>query len=97
MPLEWKIPRKRDAGEMIFAFCRCIEPRNNAADPAFADFNNPLPPQDSPGTTGLAVVPSAQAFVTTENIDDIRDSRDALREPGERKEYEAFRRELGLD
>jgi hypothetical protein len=98
--MQWKISGKRTHGEVITISYRGIEPRDTAADPAFSDFNYPLPPQDSPGSTrstGLAVLPLRGVRVDDEDAEDLQDARNALNEPGERSDYEDFRRGLGLE
>jgi len=55
--MEWAIITRRRLGDPIRGSASLFQPRNTAADPAFANFNNPLPSQDEPGTLGITIAP----------------------------------------
>ncbi len=91
--MDWLL-QKRSIGQAIGTVRHRHEPRTLAADPAFANFNYTLPPQDSPGTTGTYAL---NTWIVDEDAADILEARNALSEPGKRVDYDTFRRELGLD
>jgi len=63
--MKWAIIDRSRLGEPIRENLSPSEPRNTAADPAFSDFNNPLPSQDEPGTTGTETAP----YSVTDEVD----------------------------
>ena len=69
--LAWRVRRKVDIGPLVYAPTGNVlnAPRNTVADPAFGDFNLPLPEQLSPGATGAALAgqPVTQGAVDIEN------------------------------
>ena len=75
--LRWEV-RKRSRAGAIICTPAPIEPRNAHADPAYANFNLPLPEQHSPCATGnaLATHSIAQDVMDVENTP----SNDRLRE-----------------
>jgi len=94
--MNWVINPNRVVREAITArYCPC-ESHLVDAGTSSLDFNSPLEEQT------VVLEPDAiheygeRLPATEEDMDDIRDARAAFAEIGDRKDYETFRRELGL-
>ncbi|MHC4399592.1 MAG: hypothetical protein ACYTG0_07925 [Planctomycetota bacterium] len=75
----WKMRDKTRLGTIVYAPepTLAVEPRNANADPAFGDFNLPLPDQHAPGATGI---PTASQTVAQRRANVETPANDRLRE-----------------
>lgn len=95
--MDWLINTKRVVREAITAgYCDCERQREDA-DVGYPGFNSPLQEQTVLSTSTVSWGHGHEGRATEEDMEDISDAQAALAEQGERKVYEDFRRELGLD